>query len=341
MKIFIKEIDKSFNQGLLPVYINNNDIITNEQDICFDENKYLISQYSLEIFFYKFIKSYKNLTEDINECDIIYIPIYLFLLAWEKKYFYNVEIIIDKLNKFKDFIKYYTELDKPKKIMIVYSDVMWEDCRCFINYFSFKNVYFICYENVKDIYQNNQIPVPFITHIKCNPSNYSINFIKEKKFLISYAGRNRPEIKYFKNIEIIDLSKYQSVKDQWISYNIAEMYQEIDNLYKNSYYSLQPHGDKQTRKGFYNSLLLGCIPVIFENNSSVYTEIFKNYLNITDICIIIKNNQLNDIDNILKNNLINLEIMINNINKIKGLLLYSYDSNDILDYILGKINSIN
>jgi hypothetical protein len=60
-----------------------------------------------------------------------------------------------------------------KKVLLFYSDVMWEDQRCFLNYFEFDpNVFFVCYEDV--LSSNKQIPVPFCTHIKSNPVKYHI-----------------------------------------------------------------------------------------------------------------------------------------------------------------------
>ena len=116
---------------------------------------------------------------------------------------------------------------------------------------------------------------------------------------------------------------------------------QLDNLYKNSYYSLQPHGDKETRKGFYHSLLLGCIPVIFENNSKTYESIFKNYVSIEDICVVIKNHKLSNIENILQSKITEIPKMIKSIEKIKHLPLYP-DTNELfLQFIIEKMSRPN
>jgi hypothetical protein len=237
-----------------------------------------------------------------------------------------------------------------KIILLCYSDVMWEDERCFINYFNFnkKNIIFITYEKVIDKYLNKQISVPYITHIKESNDNYTIEF-KEKKNLLCYAGRYRNELEYMKNIIILDTSKYQEINTQWISYNDKTLYNDIDELYSNCYFSLQPHGDKQTRKGFYHSLLLGCIPVVFENNYEIYESIFKDIIDINDICIIIKNNDILNIENILNEIILNknndlffpsIKNIFYNINKIKYLLLYPDNNNKYIEYIIKNINNI-
>ena len=347
--IYIHNLPSKYNIDLLPTYINNKDIITNQLSLNnYAEHKCLRSQYSLEIYLHNLLINSKYLSNDITKSKIVFIPIYLFLLAWKEKFIYNVNNIINNISEIIPIINNYVLQDKI--VLLCYSDVMWEDNRCFINYFNFnkENIVFISYEKIIDKYLNKQISVPYITHIKQNDDNYFIEF-KEKKDILCYAGRYRKELEYIKNITILDTSKYQEINTQWISYNDKNLYDDIDKLYCNSYFSLQPHGDKQTRKGFYHSLLLGCIPVIFENNYSVYENIFKNIIDINDICIIIKNNEILNIDNILKNIILNInnvsftpsiKNMINNINKIKYLLLYPDNNNKYIEYIISNINNI-
>jgi hypothetical protein len=140
----------------------------------------------------------------------------------------------------------------------------------------------------------------------------------------------------------LNTNKYQEISNQWISYNDKTLYDSIDNLYKSCYFSLQPHGDKQTRKGFYHSLLIGCIPVVFENNYSIYNSIFKDFVSISDICIVIKNDEVNNIENILSDIIKNkknlLSIIIENINKIKHLLLYPDTNNEFINFIIDQLH---
>lgn len=323
--IYIYNCDQ-YNQNLFPVYINPNDVI-------YDKNN--TSQYSLEIKIHELIKNYDNLTDDINQCDMIYMPVYLFLLAWKTPYCFNPGKTQQTINELKQFIDEYS---LTKKILLVYSDVMWECDFCFINKVKFnKNVYVVCYESVLTSL-NNQIAVPFVTHINYDHRTYQIPFITNKQNLICYCGRPRKEQNYIKNMVIIDLMKYQQKKNVWISCNDMRMYLEIDDLYMNSTFSLQPHGDKETRKGFYHSILLGCIPVIFENNTNMYSKVFGDYVNINDICIIIKNDEIDKIEEILlaqcHDKLCN---MIMNYDKIKHIMMYDMSNMDILYNIFNKM----
>ena len=149
----------------------------NNYDIIKNENLDMPSQYSLEIYFNKIISNSKLIVKDINNADIIYLPIYTFLISWKTRdYFYDVNNIVHYLNEILNVI---TEINKQysgKRILFVYSDVMWEDERCFINHINFpENVFILTYEKVIDKFCNNQISVPFITHIRDEPVNYIIN----------------------------------------------------------------------------------------------------------------------------------------------------------------------
>ena len=89
--IYIYNIESIYNLALFPVCISNDDTI----DINDNSNS---SQYSLEIKIHALINNYIHKSDNINNCDIIYIPIYTFLLAWKNKFIYNVSIIVQKLN---------------------------------------------------------------------------------------------------------------------------------------------------------------------------------------------------------------------------------------------------
>ena len=328
---FIYEIDSKHNYDLFPLIINDSEIInltSNEYDFCRCER----SQYSLEVTLHNLFKQHNKRSYNYENSNVVFIPFYVFLSAWKTKYFYSVQDIINGLREITPLIK--KILKDGKKIILVYSDVMWEDERCFINHFDFgDDVYFVCYETVPN--DNKQIPLPYCTHIKCEPSQYIIPYKSEKEHLISYAGRVRPELKYFTNIKILNTYKTNDI--HWISSNNKVLYNDIDNLYLNSYFSLQPHGDKQTRKGFYHSMLLGAVPVIFENNYQTYESVFRGLVNIEDISVILKESDKNYFEDILRIEIKDIESKIKNIEKIKSLLLYDDMNSEIVNHILNRV----
>ena len=98
MKIFEVKIPEEFNLKIFPVKINNNDIITSS-------NMDIRSQYSLEIYLHDIILKSNFLTNNIEDADILYIPIYTFLLAWKsREYFYDVNNINTCMSKIKIII---------------------------------------------------------------------------------------------------------------------------------------------------------------------------------------------------------------------------------------------
>lgn len=321
--IFIHDISSKFNTDIFPIYINKLDVVEKDK-------KSLLSQYSLEVIMHDIIKDSKYRTDNINNADIVYFPVYTFLLAWSTEpYVYNVNNIVNKLQELIPLFEWYTSLNK--KILLTYADVLFDDSRTFLHHLhQLNNVYILCYENISKM----QIPVPYVTHINYKTNLHIMPEFKIKKNLISYAGRDRNELTYCKDIVLFNTDSYNTT-GQWISYNDINIYNKIDELYLNSYFSLQPHGDRMSRKGFYHSILRGCIPVVFYNNYKIYNEIFKKYVDIKDICVIIESDQLLLINDILNDTKDRIPNMLKSIERIIPLLLYKDDS--ILAHIFSSI----
>ena len=331
-KFFILDVDPKFNNNLFPIIINDSEIITSEI-FEYGINRVLRSQYSLEFVLHRMFSSHPYRLTNYLDSDVVVIPIYLFLSAWKKNYFYDVMEVVKCVQEIQDKID--GIIKDGKKVLLFYSDVMWEDQRCFLDYFEFDpNVFFVCYEDVSSA--NKQIPVPFCTHIKSNPVEYHIPNKSNKRHLISYVGRYRSETELFENLNQFNTDK---VKDnRWISMNDQNLYEEIDQIYLDSHFSLQPHGDQKSRKGFYHSLLLGCVPVVLEDNYQIYEKIFVGLVNLQDICIVLSFDDKDRYTEILRNEIQNIPDKIMNIEKIKPLLLYDETDTSIVDYILNHMN---
>jgi hypothetical protein len=330
-KFYISDVDEKFTSGLFPITINDKEIISSDI-VEYGRSRVLRSQYSLEMVLHSMFSEHTLRSLDYSESEIVVLPVYLFLSAWKQPYFYDVNEVVKCIQEIQYKIEHFTK--DGKKVVLFYSDVMWEDQRCFLNYFNFHpNVYFVCYEDVES--QNKQIPVPFCTHIKCNPNEYQIPTTSEKKHLLSYVGRYRPEIELFDNVYTVNTDKIKD--DKWISINDQTLYDEIDEIYLDSYFSLQPHGDKKSRKGFYHSLLMGCIPVVFENNYQIYEKIFDDIVNLQDVSVILSFEDKDRYNEILSNEIKNIPNKLENIEKIKNLLLYDDTDRSIVDYILTRV----
>ena len=98
-KLYIHDLPTKYNIDLVPTYINNKDLVNNTTIQHYADNKYLRSQYSLEIYLHNLLLNSTYLTNDISVAKIVFIPLYLFLSAWNQKYVYNVNTIINNLNE--------------------------------------------------------------------------------------------------------------------------------------------------------------------------------------------------------------------------------------------------
>lgn len=59
-----------------------------------------------------------------------------------------------------------------------------------------------------------------------------------------------------------------------------------------STFCLQPPGDSSTRKGFFDSILLGCIPVIFRRGT--YERVWKGQVELEELAVILDERELLD-----------------------------------------------
>ena len=67
---------------------------------------------------------------------------------------------------------------------------------------------------------------------------------------------------------------------------------EVHQAMARSTFCLQPPGDSPTRKGFFDSILLGCIPVIFRRGT--YKRIWKGQVELEELAVIVDEKELLD-----------------------------------------------
>ena len=71
---------------------------------------------------------------------------------------------------------------------------------------------------------------------------------------------------------------------------------------RNSVFCLQPPGDSNTRKAFYDAIMCGCIPVIFELPSKLYVEYpFESLLDYSQFTVKIPSNRMMQYMEVLHN----------------------------------------
>ena len=94
-----------------------------------------------------------------------------------------------------------------------------------------------------------------------------------RKHLVSFAGAARPESR--ENIRSILIKQCTSVDDQQCQFldcnsGSCSQPESVIELFIESEFCLQPPGDSPTRKSVFDSLVSGCIPVLFDPFTAYY-----------------------------------------------------------------------
>ena len=71
---------------------------------------------------------------------------------------------------------------------------------------------------------------------------------------------------------------FPSQKEESDVWGAERFFSRVWELYARSIFSWQPEGDSETRRGFYDSWMLGCIPVISQTSANTYKNLFRGHL---------------------------------------------------------------
>jgi len=133
---------------------------------------------------------------------------------------------------------------------------------------------------IRSLPNNKQFSVPYSSFIHYNNdynfnlSTWKFNPLHNRKNIISFVSSfdtYEPISNHIRNIiSHLCKNKYHSYcKQILIKYHGGPILSPKDtiNLYHSSKFCLQPSGDTPTRKGIFDSILSGCIPIFFSNDS--------------------------------------------------------------------------
>tara|TARA_B100001057_G_scaffold477058_1_gene545830 strand:+ start:556 stop:1545 length:990 start_codon:yes stop_codon:yes gene_type:complete len=206
------------------------------------------------------------------------------------------------------------------------------------------------------------IPIPYLTGLY---SKYNIKLNNKRKYLLGYIGgtwrgeRNNFDIPKRKIVidKLIDINNNNNNKffyspiiakshnhETELGWSKGNFGKHAKLIYYNCIFSWQPYGDTPTRRGFYEALLCGNIPIISKKSYSIY----KNLLigdKLKDICIILDDNEMYDANFITKYllNIDNSKIQsfVNEINNIKNRLQWNiFDNENAFHDIINKVIDI-
>ncbi len=265
--VFIANLDKKYNLAYLPTIINTRDIVIGNET----------SQYELEIHWHKQIQNNYIQTHCIEMADFVFIPFYTFLSGWKDGVFSNRRIA----NKLEQLIENLPSWKKYLNIphILIYSDVCWNSEDSFINLITSwpSNTVLISLESIKHPIIKT-LTSPYLSGFN------DIQLLCKKIQFLTYIGRMRLPFESLN--QKIENCKFSFIEiEGWKSINEEEFTSHCISLYSNSIFSLQPPGDRETRRGFFQSILCNCIPVIFQDNIDGYQQ--HTQIPLEDICVII------------------------------------------------------
>ncbi|CAN4077742.1 unnamed protein product [Withania somnifera] len=226
---------------------------------------YQTHQYSLELIFHSRILNHPCRVHNADEAKLFYVPFYvgLDILRW---HFKNVS------NDVKDSLG--EELVRWLESQRHCSNTKWGSR--FLELDEMQNPVKLLIE--RQPWHVNDIGIPHPTYFHPQSDNDIIawqdRIIKSKrKSLVSFAGAARPDAPA--NIRSILINQCTSAKDQdcrFLDCNSGSCNQPewIIELFMESEFCLQPPGDSPTRKSVFDSLISGCIPVIFDPFTAYY-----------------------------------------------------------------------
>ncbi|XP_076898645.1 putative xyloglucan galactosyltransferase GT20 [Bidens hawaiensis] len=244
-------------------------------------------QYSLELIFHSRVLKHPCRVYDGNQAKMFYVPYYggLDILRW---HFKNVS------NEVKDTLSYelvnWLEMQKSwdknlgKDHVFVLGKISWDFRRKdhtswgtrFLELEEMQNPLKLMIE--RQPWELNDIGIPHPTHFHPHSDDDIRTWQRKiisshRRSLISFAGAARPDA--HDNIRSILIDQCTSATEEQCRFfdcksKHCDEPQSLIGLFTESEFCLQPPGDSPTRKSVFDSLVSGCIPVLFDPFTAYY-----------------------------------------------------------------------
>ena len=320
-------------------------------------------QFSLEVIMhYKLLNSAYR-TKNPNEAHVFYIPSYVGLKcmsnhAWSEQY------LDEYLNELETFLLNQTHFKEGKphisSIAKIHREMAGYGCRYLYHPISKNITYFaIEKENSPNVYSmqdaaQSVIVVPYPSYMHYTGNNVSQQSFKYTRNILALypVGVSKfPEIRAVLGNQFTHKTEQtyedfmRSEHDNNSSVDMVQILTEecerdgeqvtkVVSWMTHSLFCLQPPGDSPTRKSFYDSILCGCIPVIFKENQIPYA--FSSILDyhgfsvVIDISSFIQNHE--HIENILRKiSASRIKNMQRRLDEISKFMQYSETNNNDYD----------
>ncbi|KAI3991665.1 hypothetical protein MKX01_038063 [Papaver californicum] len=297
--IFVYDLPSKFNKDLMNddcsnmvPWVNFCEYFTNgamgEPILKLGEGWYRTHQYSLEPIFHARVLKHSCRVYNVNEAKLFYVPYYggLDILRWHFKN--STANVKDMLSL--ELLRW-LQLQQPwvknsgKDHLFVLGKISWDFRRRegrkwgtrFLELDQMQNPLKLLIE--RQPWHVNDIGVPHPTHFHPHSDNDIVEWQSkisqsDRRSLISFAGAARPGAP--DNIRSSLIKQCTSVADEGICrfHNCVsggcDQPESLIKLFMESEFCLQPPGDSPTRKSVFDSLISGCIPVLFDPFTAYY-----------------------------------------------------------------------
>ncbi|KAK7307853.1 hypothetical protein VNO77_41274 [Canavalia gladiata] len=294
--IYVYDLPSKFNKG---VVAHCHDMVP-WQDLCnyftneglgepiakLGKGWYQTHQYSLELIFHSRVLKHPCRVHDENAAKLFFVPFYggLDILRW---HFKNVS------NDVKDSLGLelvrWLERQGPwkrnsgKDHVFVLGKISWDFRRFGNSSWGTRLLELDKMQNpIKLLIERqpwhvNDIGIPHPTNFHPHSDNdiiaWQVKMIKSnRKNLVTFAGAARADKDNIRSILIDQCTSYGNGKCQFLNCSSVKCdeAESFIGLFVESELCLQPPGDSPTRKSFFDSLISGCIPVLFDPFTAYY-----------------------------------------------------------------------
>ncbi|XP_074270225.1 putative xyloglucan galactosyltransferase GT11 [Silene latifolia] len=301
--IYVLDLPSKYNQdflencSILNPFFNECKVLTNSglgpkltfsnETVFSGDNWFETDQFSLEVIIHNRIKQYKCLTNDSSHANAIFVPFYSGLDVG--RYLWSSNITLRDETSM-DLAKYLVQKPEWKRFggrdhFLIAGRITWDFGRRSDNTSTpegwgnhlldlpeFRNMTTLLLEASPT--SKSEMGIPYPTYFHPSSGNEVVNWQekmreKPRPHLYSFAGAPRPYMKdSLRNVIIDQCLASRARHCEFLHVNLSVTPENIMNLFQKSDFCLQPPGDSYTRKSTFDTILAGCIPVLFHPGSA-------------------------------------------------------------------------
>ncbi|CAM6086331.1 unnamed protein product [Calypogeia fissa] len=247
-----------------------------------DGSWFLTHQYSLELIFHARLKHYECLTTDVNRADLFFVPYYAGLDVMRFHFQSNLsndrrDALTFELMKWLEGQEAWSRNNGVDHVFVL-GKIAWDFRRpissssqwgsSFLNLPSMGKPTKLLIE--RDAWTERDIGVPHPTFFHPKDDAQIRTWLaqveqSERRYLVSFAGMPRPNMKG--NVRGHLIQQCLDHPDDCFLLRCVKLVcfrpDQTMNLFLHSHFCMQPPGDSATRRSVFDSLVGGCIPVLF------------------------------------------------------------------------------